>query len=254
MRTQGGALLRNHGHSSMTHRRGEYFQFFHVGRFKPAGTYAGRDTYKQRVKFKADGSLHSLSEIHVLWSRIPGYSYSLDVVTRSGKVYGPCVNAGILKQGQYWRYTGVCPGAGNALVPKPEIAKLRVYYSNGGVWKSHVEVPFDGVADDAFLKLPGGSSPYVMLHWNQKQAKAEYSLDVQRPDGSWIAPCAGAYVLGHSLGYTYKGSCPTAGKSLAMSKVKRYRICSAVNNDWKQATCGSVLHDGQRMRHEIVIP
>ena len=68
MRDAAGALIQTHGHNAVVDRRGEFFNIFHVGAFSPAGTFTSRSTYKQRIAFKPDGSMHSLNQVTARWT------------------------------------------------------------------------------------------------------------------------------------------------------------------------------------------
>jgi GH43 family beta-xylosidase len=255
MRNASGALIQTHGHNVLVERRGEYFNIFHAGAFSPPGTFTGRSTYKQRVAFKADGSLHSLNQVNVRWTRLTGYSYSLDVVLRDGTVVGPCLSVAVLGTSNKTVFNGVCASANSRMVNKGDIAAFRIFYSNNGVWGAFVETAYDGVSDDVFLQLPGGTTPFVDLSWSEEETAAQYSIDVQRRDtGAWIGPCIGVNSVNRSLSWTYSGRCDTPGINVAISNISAFRICSAVGGDWPRARCGTTAYDGRGMFVPIVIP
>ncbi|NUP10448.1 MAG: family 43 glycosylhydrolase [Polyangiaceae bacterium] len=254
VRTGAGFLTESRGHNSIVERRGQYFNFFHVGEFGGGGQFQGRSTWKQRLSFAPDGSLRTLNVADVAWSKLDGYDYSLDVVTRDGQTVGPCVATGILGSSTSHEYTGICPSAADLIVHKSDIAAFRVYYSNDGTWTQSAEQPYDGVSDHVFVPIEGGFTSRVTLGWNEKVTGTRYSLDVQRADGTWVAPCAGVGALGKSLAYSFSGSCPTANSSVPVPEVKAFRICSAVNDDWANAVCGEASYDGAAGHVDISVP
>ncbi len=243
IRDGAGRLVDSAGHNAIVERKGEYFNFFHVGAFDAAGKMTGRSTFRQRMAFRPDGTIHSLNMVDVRWSALPGHQYSLDVVTRSGEVIGPCIASGVLGSSTRATYTGICPSGGNAVVLKHDIASFRLYYSSDGVWTKHVEVPYDGVTDDVSIEIPGGAATAVDLRWNERTTGSTYSLDVQRGSGAWIGPCVGDVVIGKSPRYRFDGDCSTAGVNVPLSDVQRIRVCSA-KGDWSKASCGEVAYDG----------
>ncbi|SEU34034.1 glycoside hydrolase family 43 protein [Stigmatella erecta] len=255
MRNASGQLIQSHGHNAIVERRGEYFNFFHVGAFQPAGTFTSRSTYKQKVGFKPDGTMHSLNQVTVRWPHKAGYSYSLDLVLRDGSVVGPCLDVNRLGTANKVTFDGVCFSAGNRMVNKGDIAAMRIYYANNGVWGPFAEAAYDGISDDVLVSLPGGAPAFVDLTWNEKQTGAQYSIDVQRRDtGAWIGPCIGVNSVNKSLAWTYSGQCTTPGINVPLSNISTFRICSAVNGDWSRATCGATAYDGQGMHVPVLIP
>jgi GH43 family beta-xylosidase len=255
MRNASGALIQSHGHNGVVERRGEYFNVFHVGAFDPPGTFTSRSTYKQRIAFKPDGSMHSLNQTTVRWTRLSGYSYSLDLVLRDGSVMGPCISVGFIGTANKAIFSGVCPSAGSRMVNKGDIAAFRIFYSNNNTWGPFVETAYDGVSDDVFLQLPGGTTPFVDLSWSEEETGAQYSIDVQRRDtGAWIGPCIGVNSVNRSLSWTYSGRCDTPGINVPISNISTFRICSAVGGDWPHARCGATAYDGRSMHLPIVIP
>ncbi|RYE95145.1 MAG: glycoside hydrolase, partial [Myxococcales bacterium] len=249
-----GRLVQSHGHNSVVARRGEFFNVFHQGAFDGAGKMTGRSTFKQRLAFRPDGSLHTLNLVDVRWSQLPGHVYSLDAVRHDGTVVGPCIGAPVIGDATAVTFNGVCPSAGDLLLDKGEVAAWRLYTSNDGTWSNHVDLPYDGVSDDVFFDLPGGSLRAVSLRWNEKATHTEYSIDVRRADGTWVAPCVADVVLGTRIGHVFDGSCPSAKTSVAPGEVTEFRVCSAVNNDWAHATCGSAPSDGHRGQIDVLIP
>jgi glycosyl hydrolase family 43/SH3 domain-containing protein len=250
-----GRLLENHGHNAIVERLGQYYNVFHMAEFDSTGKYTGRrSTYIQPIDFRADGSIVSLNTADVRWNALPGYSYSLDVVLRDGTWVGPCIGAGTLGTSTATTFTGVCPGANNRLVHKSDIATFRLYYSNDGTWRNFVDQAYDGGTDRVSIALPGGTTQAVALNWNEKTTGTEYSLDVQRADGTWVAPCVSVSTLGKSISYVYTGACTSASTPVPVSNVRNFRICSAINGDWAHATCGSTSYDGKQNFVDVAIP
>ena len=174
---------------------------------------------------------------------------------RDGTVVGPCIDVNRIGSANRAVFTGVCPSAGSRMVNKGDIAAFRIFYSNNGTWGPFVEKAYDGVSDDVFLELPGGTTPFVDLSWSEEETGAQYSIDVQRRDtGAWIAPCIGVTSVNRSLSWTYSGRCDTPGINVAISNIKTIQICSAVGGDWAHARCGSTPYDGKSMYAPIVIP
>ncbi|RKH60250.1 glycoside hydrolase family 43 protein [Corallococcus llansteffanensis] len=255
LKNSAGRLVQSHGHNAIVERRGEYFNFFHVGAFDTAGNLTSRSTYRQRVAFKPDGAMTSLNQVNIRWNKLAGYSYSLDVVLRDGTVIGPCNSVALLGQSNKTVFDGVCRSAGDRVVTKGDIAAFRIFYAVNNAWGAFVETPYDGISDDVALDLPGGSTPFVDLEWSEEETAAQYSIDVQRRDtGAWIGPCIGVNSVNKSLAWTYQGRCDTAGINVPASNIQAFRICSAVNGDWAHARCGAAAYDGRGMHSRIVIP
>jgi hypothetical protein len=253
LRGEGGALLESHGHNTIVERRGEYFNVFHQGVFED-GTFRGRDTHIQRIAFRDDGSIHSLNGVDVRWGALEGHRYSLDLVLRDGSVVGPCISVGVLDSDRHAAFTGVCPSASHRVVEKSKVGAFRLYYSADDTWTRFVDVAYDGVSDDVFVALPGAETREVALRWNELETGAAYSLDVQRHDGTWVAPCDGEYVLGHRVEHTFDGHCDTPGVDIALTDVQRFRVCSATGGDWAHARCGSAAWDGASTHLAVHIP
>lgn len=244
LRNAAGNFLESHGHNSVVERRGQFFNFFHQGEFNGSGGLARRSTYKQRMSFAPDGSIVALNYVDLRWSRLPGASYSLDVVTKDGATHGPCLATGRLGSSTSVRYDGVCLSAGSAVVHKEDVAKFRLFHSTDGNWSRFVEVPYDGFSDRLFLPIEGGATDSIALRWSELATGAEYSLDVRRADGSWIAPCVNAGALGSRVEFTFDGTCSSAGQTVAPRDIQALRVCSAQGGNWSQARCGTVDYDG----------
>jgi hypothetical protein len=245
LRAASGRFLETHGHNAVVERRGELFNVFHQGEFDASGHFTGRSVYKQRMAFRGDGSVVALNYVDVGWSRVGDARYSLDVVTRDGTVRGPCIGADRVGTATSVRFRGVCPDAGDVIVPRDEVAAFRVYYSTDGTWSRarSGEVAHDGGSDRAFVAIPVGSTRQVFLRWNELATGVEYSLDVQRRDGRWIAPCVDAAALGRTIEHEFRGTCG-GGISLAPADIQAFRVCAAAGGRWQDARCGATAYDG----------
>jgi len=149
-----GKLVETHGHNSVTTWRGETFNFFHVGVFHQ-GNLVRRDTYRQRIVWKDDGTAVNQNAVHVSWNSLGGaYVYSFDLVLRDGSTIGPCIGSGILGKATSVTYTGVCKDANDRLVHKAEVGAFRIYASSGGgVYHKVGEVSYDGYSDTVSLTI-----------------------------------------------------------------------------------------------------
>jgi hypothetical protein len=91
-----------------------------------------------------------------------------------------------------------------------------------------------------------GAPKSVALTWPMKSNTATYSLDVQRADDSWIAPCVNSATIKRGLSMMFDGRCPSGtSKSVNMQTIKAFRICWAENEDWVHATCTAVPYLNQ---------
>ncbi len=148
VRRGNGTLAETHGHNSIVVRRGETFNFFHVGVFDPAGRLVRRDVHRQRIAWNADGTAISQNEVLVSWNPLGGnHAYSLDVVLRDGSTLGPCIAVGRIGQSTSTTFKGLCPDAFDRLVHKSEVQAFRLFASAGGPWVPVGETPFDGYSD-----------------------------------------------------------------------------------------------------------
>ena len=90
----------------------------------------------------------------------------------------------------------------------------------------------------------GGNALPVLVTWNGV-ANTEASLDVVLESGQIIGPCIAVDILrdefqrgiSDGLGYLFTGNCISAGQSPNPADIRAFRICSAYNNDWANATC-----------------
>lgn len=254
-RAASGDLVESHGHNTVVEKDGVFYNVYHQGAFE-GGNLIRRDTYLRRIAFRDDGSLHSHNLVRVRWGPLAGHQYSLDVVLRDGTVLGPCIGAGRIGQDTEVAFGGVCPSAGDRLVPKSEVAAFRLYYSDDGTWSGErsVEVPYDGFSEDLHVDLPGATLTRVAMRWNELSTGAQYSMDIKRKDGTWVAPCISAGVLDNRVTLTYAGRCQSAGVDVPLSDATELRVCSAVGGNWEQATCGSVPWEGKSTHVSIEIP
>jgi hypothetical protein len=143
-----GNLIETHGGNSVTTRRGETFNFFHVGVFDAGGGMVRRDAYRQRIVWNDDGSAVSQNQVQVSWNALGGGNeYSLDLVLRNGSVIGPCIAAPRIGQSTSTAFVGVCPDAGDRLVHKSEVRAFRLYASPGSGFVQVGESAYDGYSD-----------------------------------------------------------------------------------------------------------
>lgn len=150
-----GKLIETHGHNSVTTRRGETFNFFHIAVFNGNGGLLRRDTYRQRIVWKNDGTAVNQNAVTVSWNSLGGGNvYSLDLVLRDGSTVGPCLGSGIIGSGTSVTYTGACRDSGDRLVHKGEIASFRIYASSGGGGYQKVgEANYDGYSEAVNVSL-----------------------------------------------------------------------------------------------------
>jgi hypothetical protein len=91
-----------------------------------------------------------------------------------------------------------------------------------------------------------GAPKSVALTWPMKSFTATCSLDVQRADDSWIAPCVNSDMIKRGLSVMFDGKCPSGtAKYVNMLTIKAFRICWAENEDWIHATCTAVPYSNQ---------
>ncbi len=147
-----GTLAETHGHNSITTRRGETFNFFHVGVFDGAGSLIRRDTYRQRIVWNPDGTAVSQNEVRVSWPSLGGANeYSLDVVLRDGSVIGPCIAVWRIHNSTSTVFNGICPDAADRLVHKSEVQAFRLYATAGGPFVPVGEAAYDGYSDQLHI-------------------------------------------------------------------------------------------------------
>ncbi|CAF1224027.1 unnamed protein product [Adineta ricciae] len=253
-RNSAGRLVQTHGHNSIVARRGQFFNVFHQGVFDSSGRMIRRDTFKQRIAFRSDGSIHTLNTVNIRWTQLPLYQYSIDIVKKDGSSVGPCIAVGRIGATLETTYTGICPDSGNQLIDKGDIAAFRLFYSMNQVWKDFVEVKYDGVSDQLAIYLSGGITKQIALRWNERVTGTRYSLDIRRKNGTWIAPCVSEAVIGTQIEYVFGGNCPAAKVFVEPRDITSIRICSAINNDWEKAICGSVDYNGNTINVFVRIP
>jgi hypothetical protein len=91
------------------------------------------------------------------------------------------------------------------------------------------------------------------VRWNELTTGMEYSLDVQRKDGTWQAPCIGAAVLGTAREHTFAGTCG-GDVSIAPTNIQAFRVCAALDGEWQSARCGTTAYDGAAGFVDVLIP
>ncbi len=253
VRDRAGNLLESHGHNTVIAMGEEYFNVFHQGAFE-RGALIRRDTYLQRMSFHPDGTPQSLNFVDVRWGALEGHRYSLDVRLRDGTIFGPCIAVGRIGERATVRFGGVCPDRDDARVEKSKIAAFRIYYTDDGDFREFAEAAYDGHSDDVFVAIAGARPTVIPVRWNERETAAEYSLDVQRRDGTWIAPCVGAAFLGRALEHDFSGDCRSAGVRVPLEDIATVRVCSAEGGDWARASCGRrAWHDGLA-RLDVEVP
>lgn len=148
VRRSNGTLAETHGSNSVVTRLGDAFNFFSLGVFNSGGQLIRRDTYRQRLVWKSDGTLMSQNQVTLSWNSLgSGYNYSLDLVLRDGSVIGPCIAVGHIGQNTSTTFTGICPDAVDRLVHKSEVQAFRLYASQSTVFSQVGETPYDGFSD-----------------------------------------------------------------------------------------------------------
>ena len=247
VRSSAGNLVQTHGSNSIVKRRGQLFNVFHQGVFDSAGRFMGRSTFKKRLAFKPDGSLQNLNTVEIRWTRIPSYVYSLDIVLNNGTAISHCISANRIKDAPGVVYNGICLDYYDQLIDKSEISTFRLYYSNDGTWTHYVDEHYDTISDQLAISLPGGITDQIVIQWNERVTGTQYSLDVRRSDGSWIAPCVPSGIIGNSIEYVFDGNCQSSGLTVSPSDITSIRVCSAINGDWSHAVCGTVSYDGRAL-------
>jgi hypothetical protein len=253
-RTAAGKLIQSHGHNSIVERRGQFFNIFHQGIFDNEGRMIGRSTFKQRLAFRSDGSLHTLNTVDIRWTQLALHQYSIDVVKKDGSTIGPCISVVRIGATLGTTYMGICLDGGNQLIDKGDIAAFRLFYSANNLWRDFIETKYDGVSDELAIYLPGGITKQIALRWNERVTGTRYSLDIQRRDGTWVAPCVGDIIIGSKIEYVFDGNCQTAKVFVEPRDITYIRICSALNNNWAQAICGGIAYDGKTIHVPITIP
>ncbi|HDT12007.1 MAG TPA: hypothetical protein ENN58_04640, partial [bacterium] len=128
VRNSSNELLATHGHSSVVERHGDYYIFYHVGLFTIPGTLSGRDTYKSRLHFREDGSIHHLNKIDIGWSDAgEGFEYSMDIKPKESDWISACIPATTLQNNKKHIYTGICKDLSETVVHKAKIEKIRLF-------------------------------------------------------------------------------------------------------------------------------
>jgi hypothetical protein len=189
-------------------------------------------------------------DLNVRWSG--GYSYALDVQTRSGEWIAPCIDNAIIGGATSVVYAGSCPSAANRRVSNIDIATFRVRYTVAGVTKSAVRA-YDGSASDVYVDLPGGATTALAVAWNDKGPSATYALDV-RASGGWTGGCFAESSLANDTSVVFTGHCPDSGATLPIANIDLIRVCAAIAHDWAHASCTTVAYDGHQPSVGVVLP
>ncbi|MAM60903.1 MAG: hypothetical protein CMH11_05380 [Maritimibacter sp.] len=226
-------LVENMGHSSVIERGGNYYIYFHVGRWRGENC-AGleRKVNRQQLRFRPDGTIESLTDLFLVWSRMPGRYYSLDVKLKDGTWIKPCVSSAILGQTPSYRFTGVCASANNRLVHKSEIETVRLAHSADNRWTDGKGEGARSFAYDGgeYLLLEDeskGSAP-VSFTWTETgRANERFTLDLVRGNNSIISPCADEDTMGRAHAFRFDGVCPSQpGGAVDVARIKWVRLCS----------------------------
>lgn len=244
VRDSRGHFVETHGHNSIVERHGEFYNFFHQSVFDANGKMTRRDTYRQRLQFREDGTIVSLNMVNLAWTSLPNHEYSVDIVTKSGEVIGPCIGASLLGRSSSATYTGICPSAGDRLIRKGDIAAFRLFWSNNGAWGPHNsrEIPYDGSSDQLFWDLNGNT---VDLNWTML-TNHEYSVDIVTRAGQVIGPCINSSINGKNTRATYSGFCPSAGnRAVPKSEIAAFRLFWSNNGVWGPHNSREFPYDGR---------
>jgi hypothetical protein len=91
-----------------------------------------------------------------------------------------------------------------------------------------------------------GPPSSIAFSWNRVSATAEYSFDVLTKDGTLVGPCISVDWIHRRVTTTFRGTCPSsdAHRTIAMTNIDAFQLCSAENGDWPHATCTKVVWDG----------
>jgi hypothetical protein len=258
-----GIRMETHGHSSVVERYGDHYIFYHKGRFNTQGVLIGRDTYKSRLHFRADGSLQTLNTIDIGWSHAgENYQYRIDVKPKGEEWVAPCLDSTILSINRKHTFTGLCNTNFNKIVHKGSIEKIRLYYSNDGMWgePNMVEVDYDGYSSDISIKIPDKNFDHLKIRFAQQNTGDLYSIDIKVKEGDWLAPCIGSLTLTKPLSlsgdfaYTFNGTClaaPNNGTVVPVQNIESVRICSDKDDTWMTAVCFEKTFDGNSRYIEV---
>ncbi|MGI6393372.1 MAG: family 43 glycosylhydrolase [bacterium] len=255
-------IVQNHGHPSVVDRYGDFYAFYHQGRFNSSGELVGRDTYKSRLIFRVDGSIETLNTIEIGWSNIgDGYKHRFDVKPKGEEWVAPCMVLNLLPINKKHKYLGFCTESDKA-VPKGSIEKIRLYYSKDDSWSETemVEVDYDGFSSDISIAIEDGSFDHLKVRFAQQNTGDFYSMDIKVKDGGWLAPCIGAATLGTTakmngdFAYTFTGTCltePNNGTLVPIENIETVRICSDKDESWSSPHCVEKNYDGSTRYIEV---
>jgi len=263
VKDNGGIRIQTHGHSSVVERYGDHYIFYHQGRFDTQGILTGRDTYKSRLIFRGDGSLQMLNTIDIGWSDAgENFQYMLDVKPRDGDWVSPCLGNAILSSNKKHTFTGICSTNSNMIVPKGSIEKIRLFYSDNGVWgePNMVEIDYDGFSSDISISIPDKKFDHLKIRFAQQNTGDIYSIDIKVKDGGWLAPCIGSLTLSKPLSlsgdfaYTFNGTCladPNSGTVVPIENIESVRVCSDKDDTWMTPVCFEKTFDGNSRYIEV---
>lgn len=104
---------------------------------------------------------------------------------------------------------------------------------------------------------PTPSTPSsVTVNWKTAgRAGSAYSLDVWKKNGDLVGPCVGVDDLPQQRrSMRFTNWCATPKMSVPLSQVHDFRICTAVGNDWPNATCTDAHWNGTSSSVTITNP
>jgi GH43 family beta-xylosidase len=263
VRNNSNELLATHGHSSVVERYDDYYIFYHVGLFTIPGTLSGRDTYKSRLHFREDGSIHHLNKIDIGWSDAgEGFEYSIDVKPENGEWISACIPASTLQSNKRHTYTGICKDLSETLVHKAKIEKIRLFYSDDGTWgePNMVEVDYNGFSTDISIQIPEKKFDHLKIRFAQQASGSFYKLDIKVKGSDWLDPCIGSLsfhkpvYLGGDFAYTFNGKClmePNNGVEVPIENIETVRICSDTASEFTDPVCFEKNYDGSTRYIEV---
>lgn len=187
------------------------------------------------------GVIRAAIDVNVRWSWLPGYSYTLDVQTRTGDWITSCIDSTQIGMFPWFVYSGVCTGAGNRSVNHADIAAFRVTYTRLGFPTYVATGNYDGFSSDAYVALSAFNSwtTALALHWNDIGNGAKYAVDVRTLGGNWIR-CADENALGSEPAYLHTGRCWSAGgMTVPISNIKRIRVCAIDPQSGQDTVCST---------------
>ncbi len=177
----------------------------------------------------------------------PGYAYSLDVISRDGRRFAPCISANRLRDQLSYRFDSGC--AGGTAPGVDEVSEARVCAAKAGNWADATCSPYRRVGQGGLqMDIPLRA---ISFSWNNLGADFEYSLDLQAQDGRRFEPCIHAGIIGGRTAIEYTDSCAD-GQALPADQVAAARVCAAQGGNWAAARCTAYTPVSAQTR--LVIP